>query len=46
MVTVYRKLKEKYKAVPKHERMYLGVMDEKDSDYRRIIYRPKIKREV
>lgn len=39
-------LKEAYKKVPKHERIFLGDMDNKDSDFRRIIYTPNIKREV
>lgn len=39
-------LKEAYEKVPKHERMFLGDMDTKDSDFRRIIYTPNIKREV
>ncbi|WP_042201318.1 DUF7638 domain-containing protein [Paenibacillus camerounensis] len=40
------KLKEKYELVPEHERMYLGDMDNRDRDYRRIIYTPDVKREV
>lgn len=39
-------LKTKYELVPEHERMYLGDMDTKDWDYRRIIYSPQHKREV
>ncbi|MNI78157.1 hypothetical protein D3C73_1345070 [compost metagenome] len=39
-------LKEWYEKVPEHERMYLGSMDDKDSDYVRIIYYPEEKREV
>ncbi|MDR0267712.1 MAG: hypothetical protein LBJ26_06320 [Paenibacillus sp.] len=39
-------LKELYELIPEHERMYLGDMDSKDGDYRRIIYRPEDKREV
>ncbi len=39
-------LKELYEAIPEHQRLYLGDMDSKDSDYRRIIYTPHIKREV
>ncbi|WP_028328735.1 DUF7638 domain-containing protein [Brachyspira alvinipulli] len=39
-------LKEAYEKVPEHERMFLGDMDDKDSDFRRIIYTPNIKREV
>lgn len=35
-----------YEAVPEHQRMYLGDMDTKDSDYQRILYTPHIKREV
>lgn len=40
------RLKELYEKIPEHERMYLGDMDSKDSDYRRIIYHPDKKREV
>lgn len=40
------RLKQLYLAVPEHERMYLGDMDVKDSDYVRIIYHPERKREV
>ncbi|MNJ52398.1 hypothetical protein D3C77_477300 [compost metagenome] len=40
------KLREAYERVPEHQRMYLGDMDNKDSDYRRIIYHPEEKREV
>ncbi|MCZ9956146.1 DUF7638 domain-containing protein [Brachyspira hyodysenteriae] len=39
-------LKEAYEKVPEHERMFLGDMDNKDSDFIRIIYTPNIKREV
>ena len=39
-------LREAYEAVPEHERMYLGDMDSKDSDYWRILYEPDVKREV
>ena len=39
-------LRKTYEAVPKHDRMYLGSMDNKDSDYRRILNNPKSKREV
>ncbi len=39
-------LKEAYEKLPKHERIFLGDMDNKDSDFRRIIYTPNIKREV
>lgn len=39
------KLRKAYEAVPEHERMYLGDMDSKDWDYRRILYSNK-KREV
>ena len=39
-------LKEAYEKVPEHERMFLGDMDDKDIDFRRIIYTPNIKREV
>ena len=40
------RLKQLYLAVPEHERMYLGDMDVKDSDYIRIIYHPQRKRQV
>lgn len=33
-----KRLKELYEAIPEHERMYLGDMESRDSDYRRIIY--------
>ena len=39
-------LRKAYEAVPESERMYLGDMDSKDSDYRRILYYPDKKREV
>ena len=39
-------LREAYEAVPEHERMYLGDMDSKDSDYVRILYHPNKKRQV
>lgn len=39
------KLREAYEAVPEHERMYLGDMDTRDSDFRRILYSNN-KREV
>ena len=39
-------LKEAYEKLPNHERIFLGDMDNKDSDFRRIIYTPNIKREV
>lgn len=39
-------LKEAYEKVPEHERMFLGDMDNKDTDFIRIIYTPNIKREV
>jgi len=39
-------LRKTYEAVPEHERMYLGDMDSKDSDYRRILFHPEQKREV
>ena len=39
-------LKEAYEKVPEHERIFLGDMDDKDYDFRRIIYTPNIKREV
>ncbi|WP_037287897.1 DUF7638 domain-containing protein [Saccharibacillus sacchari] len=41
-----QRLKEAYEKVPEHLRMYLGSMDDKDSDYVRIIDRPHEKREV
>lgn len=40
------KIKEYYEQIPEHERMYLGDMDTRDSDYQRIIYHPEQKREV
>lgn len=39
------RLREAYEAVPKHERCYLGDMDTRDSDFRRILYTDE-KREV
>lgn len=39
-------LRQKYEAVPEHQRMYLGDMDTRDSDYQRILYHPEQKREV
>ena len=39
-------LRKAYEAVPEHERIYLGDMDSKDSDFRRILYHPDQKREV
>lgn len=39
------KLREAYEAVPEHERCYLGDMDTRDGDFRRILYSDK-KREV
>ena len=39
-------LKYAYEKVPEHERIFLGDMDNKDTDFRRIIYTPNIKREV
>lgn len=39
-------LRKAYEAVPEHERCFLGNMDIKDFDYRRIIYSPDEKREV
>lgn len=39
-------LRKYYEAVPKHRRCFLGDMDTKDSDYRRILYHPEEKREV
>ncbi len=41
-----QRLKEAYEKVPEHKRMFLGSMDDKDSDYQRIIYFPNDKREV
>lgn len=40
------RLREAYEAVPEHQRMYLGDMDNKDSDFVRILYYPDEKREV
>ncbi|MBG9798539.1 hypothetical protein O0555_06585 [Brevibacillus laterosporus] len=40
------RLQEKYELVPEHQRMFLGDMDSRDSDYIRIIYYPDDKREV
>lgn len=39
-------LRKAYEAVPEHQRMFLGDMDTKDSDFRRILYHPENKREV
>lgn len=39
-------LRKAYEAVPVHERIYLGSMDDCDRDFRRILYEPEIKREV
>lgn len=39
------RLREAYEAVPEHERCYLGDMDTRDSDFRRILYTDN-KREV
>lgn len=39
-------LRKTYEAVPEHNRMYLGDMDTKDSDFCRILYHPEQKREV
>lgn len=39
------KLREAYEAVPEHERCYLGDMDTRDGDFRRILYTDN-KREV
>ena len=39
------RLREAYEAVPEHERMYLGDMDSRDGDFRRILYTSQ-KREV
>jgi len=39
------RLRAAYEAVPEHERIYLGDMDTKDGDYRRILYTDD-KREV
>ncbi|WP_099222674.1 DUF7638 domain-containing protein [Listeria costaricensis] len=38
-------LRKAYLAIPEHERMYLGDMDSKDGDYRRILFSDE-KREV
>ncbi len=38
-------LREAYEKVPEHERIYLGDMDTRDTDYQRILYSTK-KREV
>lgn len=40
------RLKELYELIPEHERIYLGDMDSRDTDYIRIIYHPERKREV
>ena len=40
------KLRKAYEAVPEHQRMFLGDMDMRDSDYIRIIYYSDQKREV
>lgn len=39
-------LRKAYESVPEHERMYLGDMDNRDSDFIRILYEPERKREV
>lgn len=39
------RLREAYEAVPEHEHMYLGDMDTRDGDFRRILYSDE-KREV
>lgn len=39
------RLREAYEAVPEHERCFLGDMDSRDSDFRRILYSDE-KREV
>ena len=39
-------LRKAYEAVPESERMFLGDMDTRDSDYIRILYNPDVKREV
>ena len=39
-------LRKAYENVPEHERCYLGDMDARDTDYIRILYNPKSKREV
>lgn len=39
-------LRKAYEAVPEHQRMFLGDMDSRDSDFRRILYNPDEKREV
>ena len=40
------RLREAYEAVPEHERIFLGDMDTRDTDYIRILEQPEIKREV
>jgi len=40
------RLREAYEQIPEHQRMFLGDMDSRDSDYVRIIYDPEDKREV
>lgn len=39
-------LRAAYEAVPRHERIYLGDMDSRDTDYIRILEHPEQKREV
>lgn len=39
-------LRKAYEAVPEHQRMFLGDMDTRDSDFIRILYSPGVKREV
>ncbi len=39
-------LKQAYESVPEHERIYLGDMDTRDTDYQRIIYHPNEKRSL
>ena len=40
------RLRKAYEAVPAHERIYLGDMDTRDSDYIRLLHFPDEKREV
>jgi hypothetical protein len=39
-------LRTLYEQVPDHERIYLGDMDSRNTDYERILYHPQHKREV
>ncbi len=40
------RLRAAYEAVPEHQRLFLGDMDTKDGDYKRILYHPERKRQV